>query len=95
MLRTLYIQCDVVVESLLPSSSVDLLEMHQAAQSLRDFDIYQLGRVESLFRNPCPPLHLDTFVRAKQELECSRRIDHCQRESRSERTMSVGDILPR
>jgi len=95
VLRALDIQCDVVFESLLPASSADLFEMHQAAKSLRNFDIYQVRSVETLSRNQCPPLHLDAFLRAKQELEYGRRIDNNQRESRSARTMSVGDILPR
>ena len=95
MLCAFDIQCDVVFEGLLASSSADFLEMHQAAQSLRDFDVYQVGRVETLCRNQCPLLHLDTFVGAKQELEYGRRINDNQRESRSARTMSVGDILPR
>ena len=69
--------------------------MYQAAQSLRDFNIYQMGRMETLSSNQCPLLDLDTFVRTKQELEYGRRINNNQRESRSARTMSVGDIAPR
>ena len=66
----------------------------QAAKSLRNLDIYQVRSVE-LSRNQCAPLHLDAFVRAKQQLEYGRRINDNQRESRSARKISVGDVLPR
>ena len=88
-------ESNVIFERLFAPDCGDFFEDHQAAKSLRDLDIDQMGCVEALSGVQHPLLYPDALFCAQQELEYCRRINNNQRESRSPRRMSVGESLPR
>lgn len=69
MLCAFDIECNVIFECLFAPSCDDFFEDHQAAKSLSDLDIDQMGCVEALSGIQHPLLYLDALFRAQQELE--------------------------
>ncbi len=84
-----------IIERLLRARHAQVVELDEAAQSLRDLHVEQMRCMQPLVGRQCP--HRDAFrpTGSKQQLEQGGGIDDDQRVSRSARTTSVGDVLPR
>ena len=88
-------QSAIVIQRLRGARYRDLFELDEAAQGLSDFNVEQMGRVQTLVRLQCDCSNRFRPVRAEQELQQRGGINDNQRRSRSERTTSVGETLPR
>lgn len=84
-----------VIERLLSADYRDGLELHQAAQRLRDFYVDQMGSLKSFAGGQCSRGDAFRPIGSQKELEERGGVNDDQRLSRSARTMSVGDSLPR
>ena len=88
-------QVGKILEGLFCAWSGNFPLPYQAPQNLRDFNVEQLRGVH-LFRPRKSALHQSVrAVRAQQNFEQRRGINHDQRLSRSARSNSVGLFLPR
>lgn len=84
-----------ILQSLLGTRCRDGLQLYQAAQRLRDFDVDQMGGLKSFTRSQHPRGDAFRPPGTENELENRGGVDDDQQLSRSERTTSVGDTLPR
>lgn len=84
-----------VRERKIGSRRCDLLGVHQTSQHLRDFDVNEVRRVQTLSRMQGA---IGDALRAgclQHQLHGRRGIEHDQPESRSSRSTWVGDSFPR
>lgn len=86
---------EIVVERLLRARGGDVSELDELTQALGDFDVEQVRSVQALYGSQRPRSYAVGTIGAEQKLEECGRIDDDQRPSRSERTTSAGECLPR
>ena len=84
-----------VLQGLMRPQLAQLTQPDQPAQTLGDFDVEQVRRMEALTARERLACHSLGAARAKEKLEQCRGVGDDQRRSRSSRTTCVGDLRPR
>ncbi len=93
--RTSDVQAGVIIERLFAASHSYFFELNETPESLSDFDVYQVRGVQAFLGHQRPGFDFLAFLSSKHELESGRCVYDYQRASRSARTSSEGEVLPR